>query len=821
VAADLRPNFVPTQSLGEARQAARITDKLNHSEGDKNALIGMGVGAVVGAVVAVALLPAAATAGVIAIAVIGGASGGAQIGDLVATLLGSEEEIGEVKKGAARTLIVNQPAARISDAVKCDHHDSDDDDDPIIQGSATIFTENLPASRVKDVTKCDAPIAKGAPTVLMGGPSTQVGELAWNDVQMLRMGIMVVGLATGVSWIAMAPKALRLAYAARFAGALGGGYGATTAVQKMGGGAKAQAAAGLAGALLGGGLAGRAMPLPKGPRITPREDTPRSTEIGVEGDPQKPSLGRLSKEDYPAGSEADKRLQALGYKRYEYGSGDPAYAKYDVYYSVTSPTEMVENVQAHKIRVVKLSDYLMDRFPERYGDLDRMTALEYAGIHDTAKVETSPAFLAEHGLEYPISEDLHGLWAKPVSNAQGKMWSPALDKMNVVDHAVEDAFFTKRGITDPAEVAKYKELGMLSDNIDKGADPMSSWEELGRPGVSAGDYYKNSSKYLLSKDGEPNLTQKDLDNIAAGKQRQELIPHAETAHREYSQVIPETDQYLNYRTEPGPRRRVGDLLEQARTGKRLYGDGTKFWAEPAEAKVLLPKEQKPWYKMAEGESAEGSTKGDTRHFQNLPGDPLSSVAKGFGHDDAKFPLGKDPCPGLCGANAQQIHDSAIKLGPNAPAGAALDANLEAIHPPIAPTKPAPAPELDIQGIKVTNDGMATWVKVASDPKAVVRIENGYDGQLVTDIFRGNLAPGSGSKLLVEGLKSTGLRSGDKLVMKGIINPETLATYQSGGSPADALLGKVGAKAIQALGKEVSSYEFQINRGKLDLVIGVK
>lgn len=139
----------------------------------------------------------------------------------------------------------------------------------------------------------------------------------------------------------------------------------------------------------------------------------------------------------------------------------------------------------------------------------------------------------------------------------------------------------------------------------------------------------------------------------------------------------------------------------------------------------------------------------------------------------------------------------------------------------AQSEPASGSLLALRGLNVTDDGIAVWVKVASDPKAFARIERASDGLHVTDIFRGGLPAGSGSQILATGLRAGGLSSGQKLVFKGIINQETLAAYRAGESAASSLLGRLGGKALGQVGLKASSFEFQMVRGKLDLVIGIK
>jgi RHS repeat-associated protein len=124
-------------------------------------------------------------------------------------------------------------------------------------------------------------------------------------------------------------------------------------------------------------------------------------------------------------------------------------------------------------------------------------------------------------------------------------------------------------------------------------------------------------------------------------------------------------------------------------------------------------------------------------------------------------------------------------------------------------------------LSVSNDGIATWVKVPGNEKAFARIVDEKGALHVTDIFGGGLPAGSGSQILAAGLKASGMRSGQQLVFKSVINEETLATFRAGGNAAESHLGRLGSKALGQLGLEASSFEFRMVRDKLDLAIGVK
>jgi uncharacterized Zn-binding protein involved in type VI secretion len=148
-------------------EAARMGDKVAHS----NAFMGFLTGMVVGAVFAVglALLAGAtiATGGgalILAGALLAGAGGGA----LKGMSLGARSKKGEgdpIKTGADRTFIGGdrKPAARaVADEVTC--HSGKH----IAQGSKTVIIEKHNAARRTDQTECGGKIDEGWPTVFIG-----------------------------------------------------------------------------------------------------------------------------------------------------------------------------------------------------------------------------------------------------------------------------------------------------------------------------------------------------------------------------------------------------------------------------------------------------------------------------------------------------------------------------------------------------------------------------------------------------------------------------------------------------------------------------
>jgi hypothetical protein len=109
-----------------------------------------------------------------------------------------------------------------------------------------------------------------------------------------------------------------------------------------------------------------------------------------------------------------------------------------------------------------------------------------------------------------------------------------------------------------------------------------------------------------------------------------------------------------------------------------------------------------------------------------------------------------------------------------------------------------------------------WIKIS-----LCRLKYRLLCKNVTDVYSGGLPSGTGSQLLAEGLKSTGLKSGGQFSITGIINQETKTAYQNGIAASDSLLGKTAANALNKMGLEPSSIQYQVIGGKLAITVGVK
>ena len=108
-------------------------------------------------------------------------------------------------------------------------------------------------------------------------------------------------------------------------------------------------------------------------------------------------------------------------------------------------------MNAHRARVVTLSEQLRRIAPDRYGDVDPQLLRDYASQHDLAKVEDGSRF--------------KGYLSDSFGKNVGK--SPLIDELNVRDGAIEDAFMTKNDVS-PEMRAKLSEIVKLADITDRG-----------------------------------------------------------------------------------------------------------------------------------------------------------------------------------------------------------------------------------------------------------------------------------------------------------------------------------------------------------------
>jgi len=244
-------------------EAARINDKIEHSQ----ALGGLVLGVIGGAVIGAAIVGTGGAALVVMSAACAGASLGGTAGQLLGSLLMFPS--GNIVIGYKSVKIENKFASRISDNVACSgslffpipHPGSQ-----IAQGSSNVYIGNLPAARKGDKTTCDATIAEGASSVIIGGGQETFLEISSEVPWYAEAALFLLGLVSSGGAIAMAAKGQRLITACQIGGSMAGGYGLGYSGSYVGGkifgeGSTGQTlfalGGGFIGSFLGGSIAGK------------------------------------------------------------------------------------------------------------------------------------------------------------------------------------------------------------------------------------------------------------------------------------------------------------------------------------------------------------------------------------------------------------------------------------------------------------------------------------------------------------------------------------------------------------------------------------
>lgn len=180
-------------------KAARVGDKVAHS----NALTGFLIGALVGVAAGLAIGFVIGTGGLGALLL--GAVAGAAISYLTETIgtkIGSSimgPPTGAIATGSANVFVNRKPAARaMLSTADC----KESGPQKVAQGSETVFINQWNASRIDDKLQCGAKIIEGSPDVFIGAPPATVMEIddeipAWAEWLVVAMGFIGPGFVKG------------------------------------------------------------------------------------------------------------------------------------------------------------------------------------------------------------------------------------------------------------------------------------------------------------------------------------------------------------------------------------------------------------------------------------------------------------------------------------------------------------------------------------------------------------------------------------------------------------------------------------------------
>ncbi|MFP3924297.1 PAAR domain-containing protein [Pseudomonas sp. W5-36] len=232
--------------------AARVGDPIEHTSALEGLLLGLAVGAAAVVVAAAAGVTIIATGGLAAVAAVGAVMAlTAGFGELIGSLSWCTNKAGQIFKGSGNVFTNGKPAARAHlDTATCDKHGSVPQ--VIAQGSRTVHINGQPAARVGDRTVCDGKISAGSGNVNIGGATEKTDDINPEVEPWLHWLVGGIGFASAV--ILTSPAIAFAGLVGSFAGGIGGGI---LGGRWFGEGSNKQKYMAFAGALLGGGLAGK------------------------------------------------------------------------------------------------------------------------------------------------------------------------------------------------------------------------------------------------------------------------------------------------------------------------------------------------------------------------------------------------------------------------------------------------------------------------------------------------------------------------------------------------------------------------------------
>ena len=149
-------------------------------------------------------------------------------------------------------------------------------------------------------------------------------------------------------------------------------------------------------------------------------------------------------------------------------------------------------------------------------------------LHDCAKIENSPDFLAIHNLEKPFYEVLYEFSGKEITGKDRCV----IKKLNDVDKLVTTIALTKEGLTQK-ERELYFFIEAISDIVERGCNPITPIE-LGKETEKAYDFIQK-----LPKKVSKSIFKTEVDDEVLF-----LIHNLESFYYKY--ILPEQNQFKNH-----------------------------------------------------------------------------------------------------------------------------------------------------------------------------------------------------------------------------------------------------------------------------------
>jgi hypothetical protein len=122
-------------------------------------------------------------------------------------------------------------------------------------------------------------------------------------------------------------------------------------------------------------------------------------------------------------------------------------------------------------------------------------------------------------------------------------------------------------------------------------------------------------------------------------------------------------------------------------------------------------------------------------------------------------------------------------------------------------------------IRLERDDFSIKASIPSQDRTFFRAEIPSPGVVhATDLFLGELPPGTGNNFFAAALKGHGALPTKELRLAKIVNPETVLAWKAGLPPEETLVAKCATKALKQLGIKPTAYRYEVVGDKLNIVI---
>lgn len=128
---------------------------------------------------------------------------------------------------------------------------------------------------------------------------------------------------------------------------------------------------------------------------------------------------------------------------------------------------------------------------------------------------------------------------------------------------------------------------------------------------------------------------------------------------------------------------------------------------------------------------------------------------------------------------------------------------------------------ELPKMKLDKDEFSIQASIPDDDMAWFHAKVAPDGILILKyINKGELPDGTGAHFLSEALKGHQILPKEKIILKNVINKESMQAISNGARPEETLVAKMTAKALKQLGLKPVSYSYETFGDKINIIIKI-